>query len=215
MLKEMFGTKETLEYDLGNCKLFETKYNGALCTKITYKSQSPSSFEIIKPIKHPNILPIYKITAHSIFTVKIKPFSHVFDKSNKKYNEYVILKLKNLLDFLHTQLKIQHNLISMDSLFVDEFGNILLGNFFNTTPFSSDQSDYQALDHLSINLIHKDLVSVQPFNSIFERLEHKNFYTELSIKEKKDFLIEIENEKNFLLNSIKINIFIFFNWFTT
>lgn len=129
MLSKLFASREVLEYDLEYCKLYKTKYNGMKSTKIYFVYDPVSKYEMIKGISHPNIVSIYRITKHSIFTKPLEPFSVVFDKKKRKYLKYVLWRLKSTIDFIHEKLNIKDLHLTMNSLFVDSFGNVVIGNF--------------------------------------------------------------------------------------
>jgi len=125
----LFSSKEVLINDLGYCKLFDIKYNGKLCTKMYLINTSPAKYDIFRSIKHPNILPIYKITTHSVYTKKLIPLEEIKNDKFKEYNEYLVCKLRDTVTFIHEELNLDCNRITEKGLFVDTNGNLVLGDF--------------------------------------------------------------------------------------
>lgn len=129
MLHHFFTQREVFEHDLGYCKLFKTKHNGLKSTKIYLVNDSPDKYAILLDVKHYNIIPIYRITQHSVFTKHVEPFSIIFDKNKRLYLKYVLFQLKKTIDFIHENLNIKNLNLRLSSLFVDTYGNVLIGNF--------------------------------------------------------------------------------------
>lgn len=172
MLNKLFAPKEVLKHNLGYCKLYDTRYNHMQCTKMYLTTDSPSRYEFLRSVAHYNILPVYKITQHSIYTKHVVPFSTVYDRQHRKYNEYVIAKLREALDYLHEELKIEHGNIVMDALFVDNYGNVLIGKFDRTAEFKSVQDDEFLQNALSQTMLGRDLAEVGSGDPIFRTLEY-------------------------------------------
>lgn len=209
MIKDIFGSKEILKHDIGYCKLYDTKYGGNNCTKMYFVTESPSKFEFLKNLNYPNILPVYKITNHSIFTKKVVPFLTIFDKTHIKYNEYIVKKLRDTVVHIHDNLKIHHGQLEMDALFIDELGNVLLGKFGRSDQISESnkQNDNFMLNSLSKKMIGKEINQISNNKTLFEELEKKDLFDAMLVEEKKAFLLRVYDEKDNLIDSIKTNIF--------
>jgi hypothetical protein len=211
MLKGLFSSKETLAHDLGYCKLYDIKYNHMKSTKMYFTASSPIKYDFLRTSKNPNILPIYKITQHSIYTKRVIPFVSVFDEKKKEYNKYVMKKILNAVDYLHNQLKFEHNNIVMDALFVDEFGNVLLGKFDRCKEFESSNDDDYLLQDLCKKIL-KDTknspLKEEHFHSeLFEQMEKSANFKNYTIIQKREFMMLILEHKNELIDLIKNNIF--------
>lgn len=199
MLNKLFTSKEILRHDMGYCRLYETKYNGVRCTKMYFTVDSPSKYEFLRTTTHYNILPVYKITQHSIFTKLVVPFSAVFDKHRVKYNEYVIAKLRETLNFIHDELQLEHCNIVMSALFVDVHGNILIGKFDRCTEFRSAEDDEYLLNELCLSILEKDLSEVGDGDILFRTLEKKENFEKFTIDQKREFVYHmIENKDEFM-----------------
>ena len=172
---------------------------------------SPAKYELLREKKHYNILPIYKITQHSIFTKLIEPFATVFDRKKTRYNQYVILKLKEALAFIHEELKLEHNNIVMSGLFVDSNGNILIGKFDRCNEFRNSNDDDYLLNKLSKEMLGKDLNEVsEETNGLFTNLERKETFEGFTLEEKKAFILKVIDNKDQFIDCIKKNIIILF-----
>ncbi|KAM0679943.1 hypothetical protein GINT2_001884 [Glugoides intestinalis] len=168
MLKSFFSSKAQPESTLSFGKMLNTKYNGMLCTKITPKSGTTTKYNILKEYSHPNIIPIYKTSQHSVYTKKIDNFIKFYDQSKLEYNRYVILKLRKALEFIHTVIKKEHQAISMDSIVVTDSGEIMISNFDKSIDFSSSTVDNEMLDTLSLEMTGKRAENICGVSDIFD-----------------------------------------------
>ena len=206
MLEKLFGQREKLQDDLGYCKLLEAQYNGANCTKMYFTIDPPRKYEFLKQVKHRNILPVYRVTAHSIFTKPVEPFAKVFDPALREYNKYVLMKLKETLDYIHGELKLEHLGLSMNALFVDRNGNVLLGNFASCRRFVNAQDDDFLLNNLSKKLLGRDIDDVSEETGLFRRLEDRNNFLDLPLAKKQEFIEDILAHKEQLMERIIHNL---------
>lgn len=147
----IFGTRSTPSHTLNYCKLYDTTLKGE-CTKIQLDGSLPSTYEFLKKASHPNIMPIYKITNKSVYTKHVRPLIAVYEPDKTEYNKYIIIKIGEALDYIHNELKKQHNSVEMDAIFIDDRGGVLLGKFHNVTEFESEKTDRVMLDRLSKEL---------------------------------------------------------------
>ncbi|ELA41875.1 uncharacterized protein VICG_01059 [Vittaforma corneae ATCC 50505] len=177
MLKGLFSSKQDQAYSLSFGKIFYTKYNGIPCSKIALKSGTTKSYEILKHHPHPNIIPIFKLSRSSVYTKRIVPFTQAFEREKTEYNGYVIFKLKEALDFVHTVLKKEHRAISMESIVLEESGQVLLCNFERLKDFESQTLDYQMLSELCVQLTgSEEFVAQVEKNSNARGVADMNFY---------------------------------------
>lgn len=168
MLKSFFSSKVQQGSVLSFGKLLNTKHNGTACTKIILKSGTTSKYGILKEHTHPNIIPIYKTSQHSVYTKKINEFIKHYDQKKLEYNRYVISKLKEAIEFVHTVIKKEHRAISMDSIVVSDSGEIMLCNFDNSVDFVSSKADNEMLDSLSLEMTGKRAEEIFGISDIFE-----------------------------------------------
>lgn len=199
MLKGLFSTKQEQAYALSFGKIFYTKYNGIPCSKITLKSGTTKSYEILKSHTHPNIIPILKLSHSSVYTKRIVPFVQAFEREKTEYNGYVIFKLKETLDFVHTVLKKEYRAITMESVVLEESGQVLLCNFERLRDFESQTSDYQMLNELCVQLTgSEELVTQSKKNTNAHGTVNIDFYDsifklDLSTCKTDDKLLMFEN----------------------
>lgn len=182
MLGSLFSSKDEDALLLNNSKIIQTKYNNTPCSKITLKTGTTIQYEIFKTVTHPNILPILKLSNHSIYTKRITPFSVCLEKDKKLYNKCVILKIKDALEFLHESLKREHRVLSLESIFLEASGMPLLGNFEKSCMLGEINHDFEKLSSISMEIINTSL------NDIDED------------KESLDFVLKIDSQ---LLSTLK------------
>lgn len=169
MIGSFFSSKEQQTYNLRHCKLFDTKYNNIPCTKLTLKTGSPESYEILKSITHPNLLPIFKVSLHSIYTKRIVPLVPFIDTAKKEYNRYIVSKVKDALEYIHNTLKREHRAVYVESIFLEESGKVLLGGLEKSTEFESTAADDEMCNSLSTTLTGLSLAELDTSTeSIFD-----------------------------------------------
>lgn len=173
MLKKLFSYKNEQTHGLSFGKIIDIKHNGINGSKITLKSGNTHPYEILKDITHPNIIPILKLSQQSVYTKKINPFSVFYEKDKDKYNEYVIEKIVEALNFIHTVLKKEYHALSMESVVLEESGNPLLCNFEKLTDFVSDKVDNEMIKSFTKSILntHRETVSDETselFNKVFK-----------------------------------------------
>lgn len=169
MIGSFFSPKEQQTYSLEHCKLFDTKYNGIPCTKLTLKTGSPGSYEILKNITHPNLLPVFKISQHSVYTNRIVPLAPFIDTAKKEYNRYIVSKVKNTLEYIHGMLKREHRAACVESIFLEESGKVLLGGMEKSIGLGSTATDDEMCNSLSITLTGSSLTELDTrTESIFD-----------------------------------------------
>lgn len=202
MLNLLFGRRETLQYNLGYCRLYETRYNGLPSTKIYLISHSPQKYEFLKDVRHPNILPVYRVTAHSIFTRPVEPFKTLFDPAKQQYNSYLLRSIRGAVAYLHDELRMEHLGITMDGLFIDGDGNILLGKFDRCCKLRSAKDDEYLLNELSKEMVGREIdwsADQSPDDSVFGLLEDRGLFGSLSLERKREFIARIlENREEFI-----------------
>lgn len=206
MLANLFTTKKVLSHDLGYCKLFDTTYNGKDCTKMYFTINLPTKYERLRSVSQPNILPVYKITAHSIFTKRVAPFSAVYDRKQTKYNEYVLARLRDAITFIHEELRLEHCNLVMDALFIDNYGNVLIGKFDDCVEYKSSADDDFLLNELANTMLGRDIATVGEGDVLFRTLEDKDAFQKLTVEEKKTFVMRIVDNKEPLLDRIYRNL---------
>lgn len=171
MLKKLFSYKNEQTHSLNFGKIIDIKHNGINCSKITLKSGSTRSYEILKDVTHPNIIPILKLSQHSVYTKKINPFSTCYEKYKKEYNNYVIQRISDALVFVHTVLKKEYHALSVDSLLIEESGKPLLSNFEKTKDFVSEKTDNEMLKSLTKEIVGADKVDISDdIAEVFDRI---------------------------------------------
>ncbi|ORD99842.1 hypothetical protein A0H76_77 [Hepatospora eriocheir] len=220
MMKNIFNRSDKIEFSLNNLILYKTNYNGKECLKIS-SSKIVNIGEIgdilikLKSLSHINLTPIYRITQHSIFTKKLVPLTSISNLS-KQYKMYFIMKMKEVLEFLHENNMFCRNLV-VEDFFIDEAGNPVLANYFSVSFIKSEDTfvDFLALDNISKSLTNtplQNIVTPEIFKTIEERLcnfsslleDEKVMFLEL-INENKEILNEfiIKNIFNLLLSELK------------
>lgn len=194
ILKSLFSSKQEQIYSLSYGKLFYTKYNNISCSKITLKSGNTKSYEVFKTHTHPNILPIIKLSQSSVYTKRIIPFIQEFDKNKTEYNQYVVLKVKEAVNFINSVLKKEHRAIGMESIMLEESGKVLLCNFEKMAPTESYEIDNKMISDLSIYLtgdknIKNEDINEEFYDKIF-KLDLAILKTEEKIKIFEEYLLE-------------------------
>ncbi|KAI5168429.1 hypothetical protein PAEPH01_0121 [Pancytospora epiphaga] len=202
MLNKLFASKEVLKHNLGYCKLYDTKYNHIVCTKMHFTTDQPAKYEFLRSIAHYNILPVYKITQHSIYTKHVVPFSEVYSKEHVKYNEYVVAKLRETIKYLNDDLKIEHRNIVMDALFVDNYGNVLIGKFDRTAEYKDGNEDKHLLNELSKTILGVELDEVGDGDFIFRTLEDREAFFKAEVEKKRNFIENVLESKDEILQRI-------------
>ncbi|KAI5150218.1 hypothetical protein ENBRE01_1361 [Enteropsectra breve] len=204
---KMFRSKEILKQTTGLYRLYDVKYNGTLCTKVYLCAGSPLKYEILKSTTHPNILPVYRITEHSVFTKSVVPFSEVFEREKVRYAEYALCKIKSAVEYLHNELQIQHSNISESTLFIDLNGNVLLGGFEKCEEIKNKEDDLCLLNALSRSLINRVMPEDLQIDEVFQVLENKTLFATKSIHEKMSFIEKLALEKDEYPERVLRNIF--------
>lgn len=176
MIGNFFGPKEHQTYNLGYCKLFDTKYNSIPCTKLTFKIGSSGKYEILKSLSHPNLLPVFKVSQHSVYTRRIMPLTPFIDTAKKEYNRYVVLKIKDALEYIHSTLRREHRGVSVETVFLDESGKVFLGGLERSTDFESTAIDDEMCNSLSIKIAGTSIAELDTdtesiFDLIFTSLD--------------------------------------------
>ncbi|KAI4292103.1 hypothetical protein PAPHI01_1377 [Pancytospora philotis] len=206
MFSDLFTTKEVLRHDLGYCRLYDIRYSRKDCTKMYFTGCSPAKYAALRSCSHPNILPVYKTTVHSIYTKRVVPFSTVYDSGNRMYNEYVLAKLREALAFLHGELGLTHGALAMDALFVDGCGNVLVGKFDRCEAYAEGSGDEALLDELAHAMLGKGLDAVGEGDSIFRLLEDRAAFEGLDVAEKRGFIERVLRNKAALVPCVAKNI---------
>lgn len=160
MLKSIFGLKEPIKHNLGYCKIYDTKHNNITCSKITLKIGSPTAYNCLIEYKHPNLFTVYKISNHSIYVQHVQPLSLFIDTSKTEYNRYLIIKIGSALDYIHKTFKKEHMNVGLESIFVEESGKVILGNFQNFRDYIDGSKDILMLADLCKNLLNMNLKDV-------------------------------------------------------
>lgn len=176
MIGKLLGFKEVLKHNLGYCKLFDTKLNGNPCSKITLKVGSPSVYSALLEHKHPNLFSILKISNHSIYMQKLQPLAPFVDNSKMEYNRYLISTLLATLKYIHATLKKEHNTVDIESIFIEDSGKVILGNFSKFSEYKDGIVDFNMLEQLSKNLTNKSLKDLDTESpTIFEMIFDSDF----------------------------------------
>lgn len=152
MLKGFFSSKQEQTHPLSFGRLIQIKHGGIPASKVTFKSGSTKPYEILKDHTHPNVLPILKLSQHSVYTKRLIPFVHAFESEKTEFNRYVVSRLREVLTFIHNVLKREFRALVMESLAVDESGQVILFNFDRTRSFESAEIDEQMLEALAKEL---------------------------------------------------------------
>jgi len=171
MIGKLFSAAEELKYNLTYCKIFDTKYNNMLCSKIQLRSEATGNYEIFKSLKQRNLLEILKISARSVYTRPILPFTQFIDRKKKQYNIHVVSKLKETVHFIHTSLKKEHNDICLESLFIDEMGDVILGNYGKISNFVDSKKDFSDVEAICSDLTGMNSEEIEsPADSVFDAI---------------------------------------------
>lgn len=197
MFKNFFGFKDHLKHNVGYCKIYDTKYNNTPCSKITLKQGSPTEYNILLEFKHPNLFNIYKISVHSIYTQKLHPLSLYIDSTKTEYNRYIISKIKDAVEYIHKTFKKEHCCIDLESLFVEDSGKVILGNFQHFREYKDGSIDNKMLDLLCKNFTNKKVEDLDLSPTIFDTLFDSKF-TSLPMEHEialNNVLTNIINEK--------------------
>lgn len=199
MLK-LFSSKTYQTHSLSFGKLIQTKHNGVLCSKIIPKSGTTVKYEILKEHIHPNIIPVFKTSQHSIYTKKINDFLPSYEKNKVEYNKYVVQKIKEALEFVHTILKKEHRAVKMDSLVLEDTGQVLLCNFDRICDFEDGEIDNEMLDTLSLEMTGKRADEIHGVSDIFNVIfkTDEAFLLNAKIEEKRELFDRILPNKDIL-----------------
>ncbi|KAL6121885.1 hypothetical protein NUSPORA_01142 [Nucleospora cyclopteri] len=213
MLKSFFRSKEELDLVMINCKLLRVNYNNKVCSKVTYFSiiNTGETGETLKTLKNvldkeTFIMPIYRITAHSIFTKRITPYISL-PPVDQEYKEYIVYKINSAVEFL-SKYDFIHSNLTKESIFIDEAGNPVLGNLADI----KKQAGFcckKALDALSEDITGK-LMGELSLYGIYIQIE--NFlrdFNKIEFSEKKNFMKILETKSVTIYKQVKSNIFNF------
>ncbi|KAF7684098.1 N-terminal kinase-like protein [Astathelohania contejeani] len=226
LIKKMFNTPthQTKIYSTNYWVMHHIIYKKIEASLFVFKvvTIGRSVIKTLKNVKHINILSIIKYNESrneiSIYTPRLIPFSHVFSRNKEMFNKYTLCVVATTLIFLHDRLKLIHNTLCIDSLFVDKAGTIILGGFEKAMKISSD-SDIQIDEHqfkklvetiLGIMNIRSHLIYLEKYKNevgIFEELNNITLrYKILTPNEKLKFIEFMRMHKNEFIEQAKQNV---------
>lgn len=129
---------------------YNTVHNKTRVTEFRYKSgTSFRAASALSDAKHINILRCMKIDAkrRTIVTEQVFPFRDAFSASEGRFNQHCAYALASALHFLHTECMLGHNNVSLETLFITQNLNIVLGSFdmCEKNAFQKDLDDFKGI----------------------------------------------------------------------
>lgn len=205
---KLFKTKESLDYIYNNFKLIKTVYNKKECTKISHFQiinigEKQIILSKLKNINETFLLPIYRITDHSVYTKKLVPYKFLLNQNiSIEYKKYIFYKIKEALLYLHNNLNIEHVNLTTDSIFIDEMGNPLLGDIINFKIGNNVN-----LKQLDIVCMHETQQTINKLNGFEIFFTIEDFFKETDFIKTKVLINTIILKKNIIPSEIQKNIF--------
>ncbi|OQS55526.1 hypothetical protein EHP00_570 [Ecytonucleospora hepatopenaei] len=202
---------DTLEGTFPNYKCYKSDFNGKECTKINHNQNINRGdmlliLQKLKTISKSFLPPIYRITAHSFFTKRLFFYKNT-NNLTKQYRKYVFYVFKKAIDFLHEN-GIEHSNITMDSFFIDEYGNPCLCDVINFRLSPSIQNEeFLILDGLCKKETGQSLEYLEGYEFFVALEEFFSDFKTLSFEEKTNCMVDMVNHRKEIPQIIKENIY--------
>jgi hypothetical protein len=172
-LLSMGAKKETLVYTADAYRLYDTTHSGSAATKMVL-NHSVAPYEFLRRVRHENLIKPLKIDTGKKFLVteRLFPFRQLCKREAVEFNKYSLYKIAMAVEFLHGQCEVAHGNITLDSLFMDGDGRIVLGGFERSRRSTAFDEDCVMMS----NLVN-ELVGIS--TSVHEFIRNRGFCTEL------------------------------------
>lgn len=144
-----------------NYKIYKSKYNHNPCTIFSYTNYKTGiiAIQILKTIKHPNIMIILKTKEeknNTYIKTELLFFLCDFYHDSISYIHYVLCTLSELIIFMK-RCNIAHNNLTLDSFFINSTGKFILCGFEESYKGGNQNDEY--MFQMFIEKIRKDLQS--------------------------------------------------------
>lgn len=210
-----FATKkETLVYDNATFKMYDIMFEGKKATKIVLTA-TVLPYELLKKIKHDNIIHPKKLSVNKkyLVTCRLYPFNKYFKKEALEYTRFCLYKIAEALEFLHVHCSIAHRNLTLDALFFDEEGKIVLGGFEKAGKdinFDDDKVMFTDLVYklLKENVTFKNYIENKGnCDNFFFDLELAIFaYRSYNIEQKSEFINNLKRHSKDLIEPIRAKV---------
>lgn len=194
---DYFGTKTLiLETSVYNLYSYQKKDEYFSIFKYSNTKTTKAINDILKTIRHPNIMNVIICKDSNIQTELLVPLKNLESELTENFKMYIKIQLYEIIDFLNNKCFIKHNNINYLSLFINQkTGFLVLGGFEKSYKCSMNDdfsSDKNQLSEFINNL----------FGYIPKEQEQQNFYT-LLFEQAVLFSVMKENQILEFINFIK------------
>lgn len=174
---DLFAAKK-LVYTSPTYELYTYSKNNESFSLIKYSDKKDVAriVEMLRTIKHANIINIMKKKDCHIYTSLVAPYKMLGKDLPYKYREYLMISLARSLDFLHKKCKVTHNGLNLDVLFANKTGSLVLGGFERAAYMSTDNDcsgDLQMFGCICLDVLGRQVMYDELLNT-------ENFYNMLS-----------------------------------